>query len=113
MDVDLWWLAVTAHPRGDPMFDLSAAAAAALAAAASSTTSKTRAPLISDMQLDIRTSSDTLLFVMELSDAMKRGVRHYRLDGSPLERLDNVVEALIFDGEVFFDEASSTPTAGH
>jgi hypothetical protein len=44
---------------------------------------------------------------------MKRGVRHYKLDGTPLDRLNNVVEALIFDGEVFFDDATSSAPLGH
>jgi len=72
-----------------------------------------RAPLVSDMHLDFRTSYETLFLLVELSDAMKRGVRHYKLDGTPLDRLNGVVEALIFDGEVFFDEAGSSAPAGH
>lgn len=71
------------------------------------------APLVSDMHLDFRTSRETLFFLVELSDAMKRGVRHYKLDGTPLDRLNNVVEALIFDGEVFYDEAGSAAPSGH
>jgi hypothetical protein len=51
--------------------------------------------------------------LIELSDAMKRGVRHYRADGTPLLRLNSVIEALIFDGEVFYDEAASAQPAGH
>ncbi len=69
--------------------------------------------LVSDMRLDFRTSSETLFFMMELSDAMRRGVRHYKLDGTPLERLETLVEALIFDGEIFFDDAGSAAPAGH
>ena len=72
-----------------------------------------RAPLVSDMQLDFHTSYETLFLLAELSDAMKRGVRHYKLDGTPLDCLNNVVEALIFDGEVFFDDACSAAPAGH
>ena len=72
-----------------------------------------RPALVSDMHLDFRTSYETLFLLVELSDAMKRGVRHYRLDGTPIDRLNNVVEALIFDGEVFFDDASSTAPLGH
>jgi len=71
------------------------------------------APLVSDMRLDFRTSYETLFLLAELSDAMKRGVRHYKLDGTPLNCLNNVVEALIFDGEVFFDDAYSAAPAGH
>jgi len=77
------------------------------------TTAAARPALLSDMQLDFRTSYETLFLLVELSDAMKRGVRHYRLDGTPLDRLNNVVEALIFDGEVFFDDATSATQLGH
>jgi hypothetical protein len=72
-----------------------------------------RAPLVSDMHLDFRTSYETLFLITELSDAMRRGVRHYKLDGTPLDRLNNIVEALIFDGEIFFDDACSAAPAGH
>ena len=72
-----------------------------------------RPALLSDMQLDFRHSYETLFLLVELSDAMKRGVRHYRLDGTPLDRLNSVVEALIFDGEVFFDDATSAAPLGH
>lgn len=72
-----------------------------------------RPALVSDMHLDFRTSYETLFLLVELSDAMKRGVRHYRLDGTPLDRLNTVVEALIFDGEVFFDDAASAAPLGH
>jgi hypothetical protein len=65
------------------------------------------------MQLDFRTSFETLFLLAELSDAMKRGVRHYKLDGTPLTRLNNVVQALIFEGEIFFDDATSAAPAGH
>ena len=71
------------------------------------------AALVSDMQLDFRSSYDTLFLLAELSDAMKRGVRHYKLDGTPLDKLNNVVEALIFEGEVFFDDAESEKPLGH
>jgi len=72
-----------------------------------------RAPLVSDMRLDLHSSKETLFMLIELSDAMKRGVRHYRADGTPLLRLNSVIEALIFDGEVFYDEAASAQPAGH
>ncbi len=72
-----------------------------------------RPALLSDMHLDFRTSYETLFLLVELSDAMKRGVRHYKLDGTPLDQLNKVVEALIFDGEVFFDDATSAAQLGH
>lgn len=72
-----------------------------------------RPALLSDMHLDFRNSYETVFLLVELSDAMKRGVRHYRLDGTPLDRLNTVVEALIFDGEVFFDDATSSAPLGH
>ena len=79
----------------------------------SPSTPSTSAPLVSDMQLDFRTSYETLFLIAELSDAMKRGVRHYKLDGTALTSLNNVVQALIFEGEIFFDDATSAPAAGH
>ena len=69
--------------------------------------------LVSDMRLDFTNSSETMFFMMELSDAMRRGVRHYKLDGTPLEHLDTLVEALIFEGEIFFDEAEGAAIVGH
>lgn len=72
-----------------------------------------RPTLVSDMRLDIYSSNETLFMLVELSDAMRRGVRHYRADGTLLPRVNSVVEALIFDGEVFYDEGSSTEPAGH
>jgi hypothetical protein len=72
-----------------------------------------QAPLVSDMQLDFHTSPETLFLLAELSDAMKRGVRHYKLDGTALTSLNNVVKALIFEGEIFFDDACSAAPAGH
>ena len=77
------------------------------------TTPPARPVLLSDMHLDFHSSYETVFLLVELSDAMKRGVRHFRLDGTPLDRLNNVVEALIFDGEVFFDDASSAQPLGH
>ena len=79
----------------------------------SASTPIARPALLSDMRLDFRTSYETLFLLVELSDAMKRGVRHFRLDGTPLNELDKVVEALIFDGEVFFDDATSAAPLGH
>jgi hypothetical protein len=72
-----------------------------------------RAPLLSDMQLDFRTSYETLFLLVELSDAMRRGVRHYKQDGTPLDRLNTVVETLIFEGEIFYDDAASAAPRGH
>ena len=72
-----------------------------------------QALLVSDMQLDFQTSPETLFLLAELSDAMKRGVRHYKLDGTALTSLNNVVKALIFEGEIFFDDACSAAPAGH
>jgi len=77
------------------------------------TPATSRPALLSDMHLDFRNSYETVFLLVELSDAMKRGVRHFKLDGTPLERLNNVVEALIFDGEVFFDDATSSAPLGH
>ena len=52
---------------------------------------------------DLYTDTDTLFVVTVISDAMRRGVRHFRLDGRPLQRLNDVVDALAEDGEVLMD----------
>ena len=76
-------------------------------------TPATRPALVSDMHLDFRASYDTVFRLFELSDAMKRGVRLYRLDGTRLNQFNEVVEALIFDGEVVFDDSTSTAPVGN
>ncbi len=74
---------------------------------------KFRAPLLSDMAVDFCLPSETLFLITELSDAMKRGVRHFRLDGDPLTCFNEVLEALIIDGEVLFDDEGSSAPRGH
>lgn len=74
---------------------------------------KLKAPLLSDMAVDFRLPSDTLFLMVELSDAMRRGVQHFRLDGSPLASFNDVLEALIVDGEVLFDDEWSVAPRGH
>lgn len=65
------------------------------------------------MHLDFRTSYETLFLLVELSDAMRRGVRHFKQDGTPLDHLNSVVETLIFEGEVFFDDDAGVKQRGH
>ena len=52
---------------------------------------------------DLYTDTDTLFVVTVISDAMRRGVKHFKLDGTPLGRLNDIVDALAEDGEVLMD----------
>lgn len=47
---------------------------------------------------------DTVFLVAELSDAIRRGVAYFSLSGNPLVSLNEVLNALICDGEVAFDD---------
>jgi hypothetical protein len=61
-----------------------------------------RAPLT---RRDIQDSSyDTVFLIAELSDAIRRGVCYYSLTGEPLDSLNEVLGALIDDGEIAFDD---------
>jgi len=54
---------------------------------------------------DLRSSDyDTVFLVAELSDAIRRGVSYYSLSGHPLDTLNEVLNALVVDGEVAFDD---------
>ncbi len=61
-----------------------------------------RAPLTRHELQD--SSYDTVFLVAELSDAIRRGVAYYSLSGNPLPRLNDVLNALVCDGEVAFDD---------
>jgi hypothetical protein len=52
---------------------------------------------------DLYADTDTLFVVTVISDAMRRGARHFRIDGTPLYRLNEIVDALAEDGEVLMD----------
>jgi hypothetical protein len=51
--------------------------------------------------------------VSVISDAMRRGVRHFKLDGSPLARLNEVIDALAKDGEILMDTAGASTATSH
>ena len=56
---------------------------------------------------------DTLFVVSVISDAMRRGVRHFKVDGTPLGRLNDVIDALASDGEILMDTALSADDPRH
>lgn len=62
---------------------------------------------------DLYSDMDTLFVVSVISDAMRRGVRHFKLDGTPLGRLNEVIDALASDGEILMDTALSREDPRH
>ncbi|MBI2963170.1 MAG: hypothetical protein HYY35_05395 [Deltaproteobacteria bacterium] len=62
---------------------------------------------------DIYSDPDTIFVVSVISDAMQRGVRHFKLDGTPLGRLNEVINALAEDGEILMDPDGSQDCARH
>jgi len=58
-------------------------------------------------------SYDTVFLVVELSDAIRRGVFYYSLGGDPLLNLNDVLNALVCDGEVAFDDDHAEDPVGH
>ena len=62
---------------------------------------------------DLYSDMDTLFVVSVISDAMRRGVRHFKVDGTPLGRLDDVIDALAADGEILMDTALSADDPRH
>jgi hypothetical protein len=62
---------------------------------------------------DLYSDMDTLFVVSVISDAMRRGVRHFKVDGTPLGRLDEVIDALAADGEILMDTALSSDDPRH
>ena len=58
-------------------------------------------------------SYDTVFLVVELSDAIRRGVFYYSLQGDPLLNLNDVLNALVCDGEVAFDDDHAEDPVGH
>lgn len=62
---------------------------------------------------DLYPDPDTLFVVAVVSDAMRRGVRHFRMDGTPLSKLDEVLDALASDGDVLTDAGGSTEDPRH
>lgn len=74
-------------------------------------TRSVRAPKDPAQSADAR--YDVLFLVMELSDALRRGVRYYSLGGRRLGDLNHVLSALIEDGEVSYDDRQADQAAGH
>ncbi|MFQ5477596.1 MAG: hypothetical protein ACE5E4_03160 [Candidatus Binatia bacterium] len=73
--------------------------------------STVRAPLTSE-ELQAK-SQDTMFLIVELADAIRRGVVYYRLNGSPLDSLNDVIDALVEDGEVIFEDDSADGPIRH
>ena len=70
-----------------------------------------RAPITSS---DLEDSSyDTVFLILELSDAMRRGVAYFSLEGETLDSLNLVLDALISDGEVAFDDKDALDLVHH
>ena len=70
-----------------------------------------RAPLT---RTELEESSyDTIFLVVELSDAIRRGVSYFSLEGDPLINLNDVLNALVCDGEVAFDDDHAEDPVGH
>ena len=58
-------------------------------------------------------SYDTVFLIVELSDAMRRGVNYFSLDGEPLESINEVLNALVSDGEIVFDDDNAMELVRH
>ena len=70
-----------------------------------------RAPLTrNDLE---RSDYDTVFLVVELSDAIRRGVSYYSVSGDPLPSLNEVLNALVVDGEVAFDDDFAVDPISH
>jgi hypothetical protein len=70
-----------------------------------------RAP-ISREELD-ESSYDTVFLIAELSDAIRRGVCYFSLGGRPLDDLNSVINALVDDGEIAYDDDLAEEPVGH
>jgi hypothetical protein len=70
-----------------------------------------RAPLTrNDLE---RSDYDTVFLVVELSDAIRRGVAYFTVAGAPLPTLSEVLNALVVDGEVAFDDDLAEDPISH
>ena len=56
---------------------------------------------------------DTVFLVLELADAIRRGVTYFTVAGDPLGSLDAVLEALVEQGEVAYDDDLAEDPIGH
>ena len=70
-----------------------------------------RAPLTRN---DLEQSDyDTVFLVVELSDAIRRGVSYFSVGGDPLPTLNEVLNALVADGEVAYDDDDADDPIPH
>lgn len=69
--------------------------------------------MIGQSQREIYADPDTIFVVMVISEAMQRGVRHFKLDGTPLGNVDAVIDALATDGEILMDGSDSKDCPRH
>ena len=70
-----------------------------------------RAPLTrSDLE---QSDYDTVFLVVELSDAIRRGVAYFSVGGDPLPSLNEVLNALVVDGEVAYDDDEAAEPIPH
>ncbi len=74
-------------------------------------TQTVRAPLTRGDLEDL--DYDTVFLVVELSDAIRRGVSYYSLSGDPLCNLNEVLNALVLDGEIAFDDEMAEEPIAH
>lgn len=56
---------------------------------------------------------DTVFLVIELSDAIRRGVAYFSIGGDPLPNLNEVLNALVVDGEVAYDDEEAEEPIPH
>ncbi len=70
-----------------------------------------RAPLTRGDLEDV--DYDTVFLLVELADAIRRGVSYFSLGGDPLRNLNDVLNALVLDGEVAFDDELAEEPIAH
>ncbi len=70
-----------------------------------------RAPITRDELVE--SSYDTVFLIAELSDAIRRGVCYFSLGGRPLDDLNEVITALVQDGEIAYDDDLAEEPVGH
>ncbi len=69
-------------------------------------------PRFGDLR-DIYPTFDAIFVVTVISDAIRRRVHHYKVDGTPLARLNEILGALASDGEVLMDTKGSIEDTRH
>lgn len=77
----------------------------------SSSNQTVRAPLTRGDLEDL--DYDTVFLVVELADAIRRGVSYFSLGGDPLIDLNDVLNALVLDGEIAFDDEMAEEPVAH